>query len=414
MTSLKKLIAGVAVSLPLAASAQQAAAPAPLYQIYGTLNLNYQYVEASKPTPAGANVTGRVGPSTDSTNFGIKGLADVGQFGLSVVYQCETQANLDGINTSGICSRNSRLGLTSAYGTLFYGNWDTPYKSAWYGTKADDAFGNTDIYNATALMGHPGFKQKGSPGALNATAPTKSATFEVRAPNSLAYWSPDIMGLTFKVQYVANEFASVNGKLAPTLLSAGVNYNKGPLSVLAAAERHDDWFGLDVIQGSNPSATSKNTTDMAYKFGAGYELGSSFGTTSVGAVWEYLSFKYQHNAGLVTDDLKEANRQAVMINARHRTGNHEFRARYEYADNGDCKLIGGAKCNDDIGMGAQNYALGYAYYLSKAAQVYAYWTKIENERGASYTFTSGGPAALANAGVGADPMGLGLGLRYAF
>lgn len=430
MTSLKKSIAAVVASLPMAAFAQQAAAPAPLYQIYGTLNLNYQYVEASKPTmPGGTNVTGRVGPSTDSTNFGIKGVADTGQFGLGVVYQCETQANLDGINASGICGRNSRLGLTSAFGTVFYGNWDTPYKSAWYGTKADDAFGNTDIYNATALMGHPGFKQKGSAGAIGGYAnaagdPAKSATFEVRAPNSLAYWSPDIQGFSFKLQYVANEFASTNGRVAPTLYSAGVNYNKGPLSVLAAAERHDDWYGTSVIGapgapanpsfGTTPGTASPSTKDMAYKVGAGYELGSTAGTTTVGAVWEYLSFGYQSTRALNTGDLKEWHRQAVMVNLKHRTGNHEFRARYEYADNGDCKLIGGGTCNFDVGRGAQNYALGYAYYLSKAAQVYAYWTKTDNERRASYTFTSGGPAALTNASAGADPMGAGLGLRYAF
>jgi predicted porin len=419
MTSLKKSIAVLALSLPLAASAQQAAAPAPLYQIYGTLNLNYQYVEVSKPTPgaAAANMTGRVGPSTDSTNFGIKGVADTGQFGLGVVYQCETQANLDGIATSTFCSRNSRLGLTSPYGTVFYGNWDTPYKSAWYGTKADDAFGNTDIYNATALMGHPGFKQRGSAGALGATGPTASATFEVRAPNSIAYHSPNIQGVSFKVQYVANEFASLDGRSAPTLYSAGVNYDKGPLSILAAGERHEDWYGLNVSgMAGAPTVATNKTLDSAFKVGAGYELGSGFGTTTVGAVWEYMSLGWGRTTGLAATAVKEWHRQAVMVNLKHRTGNHEFRARYEYADNGDCKLVGGGTCNADVGLGAQNYGLGYAYYLSKAAQVYAFWTKIDNERRATYEFTSGGPALLATGGwtAGADPMGIGLGMRYAF
>mgnify|MGYP001499091698 CR=1 FL=1 len=139
MTSMKKLIAVLAVSLPLAATAQQAAPPAaaaaPLYQIYGTLNLNLQYVEITQPfstsVATGTNATGRFAVSTDSSNIGIRGTADTGQFGLSVVYQCESSAALDGDAAAGICGRNSRLGLSHEYGTLFYGNWDTPFKSVW-------------------------------------------------------------------------------------------------------------------------------------------------------------------------------------------------------------------------------------------------------------------------------------------
>src|SRR5512138_906826 len=119
MTSLKKLIAVLAVTLPLAAKAQAPAAPpAPLYQWYGTFNVNAQYFEASKPEAPGANATGRFGVSVDSTNIGIRGTADTGQFGLGVVYQCETSAQVDGQANASICNRNSRLGLSSAWGTL--------------------------------------------------------------------------------------------------------------------------------------------------------------------------------------------------------------------------------------------------------------------------------------------------------
>lgn len=432
MTSLKKLIAGVAVSLPLAASAQQAAAPAPLYQIYGTLNVNAQYVEISNPFKAApgttpTNIAGRFGVSTDSSNVGIKGVADLGQFGLGVVYQCESSAAIDGDGVAGICGRNSRLGLTTAFGTIFYGNWDTPYKAAWYGTKADDAFGNTDVYDAAGLMSSPGFKTKSSAGLTAtgpaaaptppATAATSSATFAVRAANSIAYHSPVFQGAQVKAQWSTNERASNNGKLTGQLWSIGANYDRGPLSVLAAYERHEDWAGVNVI-GAQAAADvgTKGTRDSGLKFGLGYELGSAFGTTTVGAVWELLQFGYTTiGPPLVTGDVKRADRQAYMLNLKHRTGSHEFRARYEYADNGNCYFKGNGRCNDDIGMGAQNYALGYAYYLSKAAQVYAYATKIENERGATYTFATGGPAALtAGWSAGADPFAAGLGMRYAF
>ena len=250
-------------------------------------------------------------------------------------------------------------------------------------------------------------------GSTASTAPTANATFAVRAANTLAYHSPKFQGAQIKAQISPNENASNNGAFTGNLYSVGFNYDRGPLSVLAAYERHDDWAGLSTVGATGFDAT-KNTTDYGVKVGAGYELGSGFGTTTIGAVWELLSYGYAHNTGLAPTAVKSYSRQAAMLNLKHRTGNHEFRARYEYADNGDCKIVSGAKCNLDVGKGAQNYALGYAYYLSKAAQVYVFASKIENERLATYTFATAGPPAKSSFSAGADPFGAGLGLRYAF
>jgi hypothetical protein len=433
MTSLKKLIAVLAVSLPLAATAQQAAPPAaPLYQIYGTLNVNGQYVEISRPHYGkGTNIAGRTAVSTDSSNIGIRGTADTGQFGLSMVYQCETSAAVDGDGVSGICNRNSRLGLSHAYGTLFYGNWDSPYKAVWYGTKADDAFGNTDIYDAAGILGSPGFKTKSSagnsatgPAGVGTPATAATATFNVRTANSVTYFSPKVQGAQVKLQYGTNERANNSGSLSGALYSAAINYDRGPLSVLAAYERHDDWGGLNVagvptaVTGPfGPAAGTKSTVDQGVRAGAGYEIGSGYGSTTIGVVWELLQLGYANTHNLAVNDLKSVQRQAVMANLKHRMGNHEIRLRYEYGDHGSCKLFNpaaGVTCST-AGFGAQNYALGYGYYLSAAAQVYAYFTRIENERNATYTFATGGPAALtAGWTAGADPIGAGLGLRYAF
>jgi predicted porin len=417
MTHLKKSIAALALSLPLAASAQQAApaaAPAPLYQIYGTFNVNGQYFEASKPTgAAGTSVAGRYGISVDSSNLGVRGTADTGRFGLGVVYQCETSATVDGSAAIGLCNRNSRLGLTSNFGTIFYGNWDTPYKAAWYGTKADDAFGNTDIYDAAALLSSPGAKVTSTAGSTASNAPAANATFAVRAANSIAYHSPKFSGIQVKAQFTPNENANTAGTQTGNLYSLAVNYDAGPLSVFAAVERHDDWQGLSTI-GATGFDNTKNTSDAGFKFGAGYELGTPFGSTTIGAVVEGLAYTYQHTTGLAATAVKQYTRQAMMVNLKHRMGDHEFRARYAYADNGDCKLAGGATCNFDIGKGAQNWAIGYAFYLSKAAQLYAYATKLENERAATYTFATAGPPAKTNYTAGADLFGAGLGMRYAF
>jgi hypothetical protein len=179
MTSLKKSIAALAATLPLAAFAQQAAAPAPLYQIYGTLNLNMQYIDAYGSSNFGATpgrfMSGRMALSTDSSNIGIRGTADTGKGGIGVVYQCETSANLDGEGVSGICNRNSRIGIGSDFGTLFYGNWDSPYKALAYGTKADDPFGNTDVYDAAAIIARASRPARAAPAPPAAPPRTPSS-----------------------------------------------------------------------------------------------------------------------------------------------------------------------------------------------------------------------------------------------
>ena len=440
MTSLKKLIAVLAVSLPLVASAQApaatppaaappaaappAAAPAPLFSIYGTLNLNFQFEEAPAATVPGQSINGRFGVSADSSNIGIRGALDTGRFGLGVVYQCETGAQLEGTGNAALCNRNSRLGVSSSlYGTLFYGNWDSPYKAAWYGTKADDAFGNTDVYDATALMSSPGFNTRSTAGITAGAAFTgpvrapaintpTTTTFAIRAADSVVYQSPKILGASFKAAYSANRFADTKAVRAPELWSAVVNYDAGPLSVLAAFEDHEDWQGV-------------RSRDTAWKVGAGLELPSAFGTTVVGAVYEqlmYRAFGGTAFVGTAANAINKFTRPSLMVNLKHRTGNHELRARWTTADSGDCDLVSGAACST-AGFGAMNYTLGYAYYLTKAAQVYAYWTQIENERNASYTFATAGFAQVtAGSGapiaggtpVGSDPWATGLGMRYTF
>ena len=49
--------------------------------------------------------------------------------------------------------------------------------------------------------------------------------------------------------------------------------------------------------------------------------------------------------------------------------------------------------------------------MDAMTSLYAFWTQIRNDEAAAYNFgVSGAPAA----GVGADPQGVALGIRYRF
>jgi predicted porin len=225
-------ILALAGLLPVTALAQAtepakaAEPPKATVTVYGTVNLNMQLTEAkgSTASPATNDVDSRMALSNDSSNIGVRAALKITDM-VGGVAQCETSANISGINGAGICNRNSRIGLTGNWGTLFFGNWDTPYKAAAYGTKADDPFGNTDVYDAASLMTSPGFQVQ--TGAYSTASNTTIMRFTIRAQNSVAYHSPKWNGLSAKLQYVADMYKNNTGTQDPTLFSGVLNFDMG-------------------------------------------------------------------------------------------------------------------------------------------------------------------------------------------
>jgi predicted porin len=457
MKALKKMFAAaLAAALPLAGlaadepakpaenapAATPAPAPAPLkptVTLYGTFNVNYQTTKAGGATTASQSVAARNAISIDSSNIGVRGTLEFSPL-LGAVYQCEMSAAVDGSGTNSLCNRNSRLGLTGTWGTLFYGNWDTPYKASHYGTKADDPFQTIDVWESASILTSPGFATKtggwvnGAPTDASTTAaPTNvSASFDNRAPNSIAYHSPKYYGASLKLQYSANEFRSAGGNVDPALYSGVVNWDYGPISALFAYERHDDGFGIAAIGGAKAPATGgtvangpfggpgvtslgavgapHSSTDTAWRVGVGGELPSPAGVTTVGFIYEQLNYKMTKQAA---GQLAEYERPAWQVTAKHRLGAHELRFRYSSADKGKYTLQGQAKTAAN-GFGATQYALGYAYYFNPSLQAYLHWTQISNEKNAQYTFGIGGATAVTAAPKGSNPQALGLGLKLTF
>ncbi len=422
-------------SLPALALAQATAEPAkpaeapapkpPLATIYGTLNVNFQLTAAPSATNSAQSVRPRNSVSVDSSNLGVRGGLTVNEM-VGATYQCETSANVDGINVQGICNRNSRLGLTGPWGTLFYGNWDTPFKAASYGTKADDPFMNTDVFGYQSIMGSPGFGYRSGGWS---TGSTSIKGFDIRANNSVAFHSPSFYGLSAKIQYSADEFKNVKGTQNPELFGGAINFDYAvtpevAVSLLAAYEQHNDGFALVGINGAagaafgstaanTATATPANpssTTDSAWRVGAGVQLNSPAGTTTVGGLYDQLTLKQDHAAaGAIT----KYQRGAWQVGLKHRFGDVELRLRYSQADKGTVTLNGGGGSTD--GYGASMMVGGLAYFFTPALQTYLYVGQITNDPNAQYTFTIGGsPAVDDPPPKGSDPWAGLLGLRYAF
>jgi predicted porin len=400
------------VAPPAAAAKPAEVKPSATVGLYGTVNVNTQLTSQQ-------GVSRRAAVSTDSTNIGVRGSATLNEW-LRAELQCETSANLDGIGPAGICGRNSRVALGGEWGTLWYGNWDTPFKGAWVGTKADDPFQNTDVFDSASLMSSPGFNYRSS--GWKTAADTAIAGFDVRASNSIGYWTPKIAGLGAKLQYSVDEFRNAKGDVNPQLYGAALNYDVGPFSAFGSYEYHEDSFALVAVNGGTTAASrafgstaanavTSSSADWAWRVGAGYELGWPAGATTVSAAYEQLRLG-QDNAA--PGAVKSFKRPAFQVGLKHRFGMHELRARYSKAEHGDCSLVGVAACST-AGYGADDIAIGYALHLAKTTQVYLTWVKIRNDANAQYTFSIGGASAVAGATArGADPVALALGVRHAF
>jgi predicted porin len=152
-------------SVALAVTSSPALAQESGTQIYGTLNVDVESVEArdataAAPLPAGSlglvatgvNVLRRSRVTSNSSNLGFRGTERISP-ALSALFQVESAVNVDAGNTN-IASRNTAVGLSGPWGSFRVGQWDTPYKTL---SGAVDPMYFTGITYTGALIGTPGF-----------------------------------------------------------------------------------------------------------------------------------------------------------------------------------------------------------------------------------------------------------------
>lgn len=407
--------------------------------IYGTLNADFERVEAQDTTRDGsfnslvrASSTGATAAELDprnrvsnnSSNIGFRGIEDLGG-GLKAIFQCESSANVDN-GGAGFCTRNTHVGLSGNWGTVFYGQWDTPYKII--GTRID-AFYATGIATGEAFYGSPGFgigpaTLSGTPGAFGGSGvlgAAANASFERRQGDSVQYWSPNWAGFSFRIGYSANEGKSSdpsglpgNIELNPYTWSLSATYQNGPLLLAAGYERHIDWFGLNAItpNAAAPSGVTGNdeSTDQGIKLVAGY----GFGNTTINVLWERL--EYENDGGPATvavgiPTLEHYERGIWYVTLIHRIGAWAIRAYYGYYNEGECDLVAGASCNADE-TGGDGFGIDASYSLSKRTDLYALFTRIDNDDLQAVQF---GVNALRPAGAfGYTAQGVALGIRHSF
>ncbi len=363
---MKKSLIALAVAGSFAAPAAFAATAN--VDIYGVLNLSYDYIKSDQASPADDNLS-RV--SSNSSRIGFKGSEDLGG-GLKGLWQIEMGLQMDGNgntndpagavnNGSGAHSlRNSFVGLSGGFGTVLMGIHDTPYKLA---TARLDPFADTSGDYNIAI------------GSVNGTN-----AFEVRANNVLAYVSPKMSGFTVSLANVFGAETS-NGPTADfRAYSLSGAYEQGPLYASLAYERHNNIGGV----GGGDDRSS-------WKAGAGY----SFGATRLGLIYENSS----QTGDTATD------RTAWALNVAHNMGPTTLLAAYYKMGDGDTVAD----------TSADAWAIGANYSLSKRTMAYARYLSIDNDTGAAYRYVGGqGPNGSGFVPNGTDPSMFSVGIRHSF
>lgn len=410
----KKLIA---LAVAGAFAAPFAAQAADNVTIYGALNISLENATAKGATSAGrvvnsfvtgtgANFTSRNQVNCSSCALGFKGTEDLGG-GMKAWFQLESTYNVDGEPGSTFGGRNSGVGLTSNWGTIMLGQWDTPYKAMTTGFGMP--FYSTTTANYNAFIGSPGFTV-GSSTAGSPTGGSADAAFDRRQRNSVQYWTPKYMGFSGRAAYSANE-----GKTTQTGATPGVNpyiysvagqYAANNIQAGVAFEYHKDFAGLRQI-GGGTAGSFANSEDFGIKAQASYKIQGKY---LVGVIYEHLDYE-SDRPGAAVGSLKGYDRDAYGVYGILPFGPGKIHANYLFSANGDCQAVG-ASCSAG-GTQAQLWGIGYYYPLSKRSEVYLQYSQVENEDGQRFKQGSG-PAERLTPAFGADPYSVALGIRHTF
>lgn len=288
--------------------------------------------------------------STNSSRFGIRASEDVGG-GLKATAQYEFLFGQDTTN-SPTTNRDNYIGLEGGFGALRLGQIDTATK---------DIGGIADLFYREQLGESRSVINRG-----NADA---------RVSNGIHYFSPDFGGVTFKLQYGADEGTDLNQ------MAANVRYSAGPLAL-----------GLGYL--TTEAADPAEDTDVL-RFAVKYDLGGGF---TVAALWQDVS---------AINGVDGADQSSYGIGASFKTGNNVFKAQYYVAD----EIDGADETGGDL------MAIGWDHLFSKTVKGYITYAATSNDDATNFFRIGGnGHASVIPNSVqaGGDTDGFSIGMIVDF
>ena len=391
---MKKKALALAVAGALGAPAL-ALAQASTVQIYGQVRIDYNKIDQ------GDGLRKPDAFSSYDSYIGFRGEEKLGG-GLSAWFQCESTFQPVGEEASenGFCTRNTGVGFKGAWGNVFFGNWDTPYKivhgSVYRPFSTSGSFGNAAIlHNGSASNVGNGLLAGVTPIGAG-TGANENAGFSRRQANTINFHSGDFAGFQVLAAYSAtDESTQLTNGAAPTskprMASLGATYTAGPLYVGVGYDRHKAYSPGGQAFGFGAGQYRGDGTDRAWEIVAAYTVGP----VRLGASYHNLKYEVAGAAAGTTADLKY---KAWAVYADWKiVGPHTLRAGYVHGDDTSGsstvnvnnlaapRLANGAAQGD---TGAKLYLIQYAYAFSKRTEVNFGYAKLDNDRNARFALQS--------------------------
>jgi predicted porin len=297
--------------------------------------------------------------------------------GLSAWFQCETSADIRGVDQVGLCSRNSAVGFKGGFGNLHFGRWDTPMKRALNQ-------GTVGAY-ATGILGMS-FMAFGGSGGADATGTGSDAPnrqrWKRREASLVYYESPNFNGFQVLAAFSPGNRASdlpvtdLDPNPKPRIFSLAGTYIRGPLAIGLGYEKHVDF-------GAHQAGATVGLDDWAWGISAAYTFAKS---VKVGAT--YLDANYE------TGPAMEMDKKTFTIGVDWSiSGPHSLHAQYVWADDTDGNSTVSIGGNGGItspidpgtglprpgGTGGDAISLAYQYAFSKRTRVRIGYVKVDND-----------------------------------
>lgn len=344
---MKKLIAAAVAAAVIAPAMTMAAGPT----LYGKIHTSIDYKDNNGSGSAGTKYN-EWSLNSNSSRVGVKGSEDLGN-GMKVGYLIEWGVDMDGDSGgSGLSERNRAVTLSGDWGTALAGKWDTPFKTV--GRKLD-LFGD----------------QIGDTRSLS-----KFGTSDNRAPNVVAYVTPNMSGFSATVAYVFDWTGVGPDNQDFDAVSINGIYNNGPLLIAAAYSAYDQ---------NIPGATDSDS----WRLGGSYKIGA------FKVVGSYTDFND-------SNFVKGLDQELWTIGGSFDMGNNTIKAQYS-----DLNDSGSGDKN-----GSSMWSLGLDHKMSKRTTVYAAYATTDNDKNAVRTSWNGGHdgegKGLGVAGEDADAFSVGI------
>ena len=430
----KKLIAAAVAGAFVAPGMAMAQNPSTV-QIFGTVYMEYSWAGVGSQGNGNAVATvanGGLGGGmytggrttvdqlqTPGSEIGFKGEEKLGG-SLSAWFQCISTADYKGQAGNGWCQRNSAVGFKGAWGNVFAGNWDTPFKRTVDMGRVGGA--DTGIYGTAFLFAGSSATTDGR-GTPTAWKRRQNNSFTYESPNWAGFQVMGMASVLSTANVIASGITSAVPGSKPRLYSLGASYVNGPLALSTGYETHENFYTTANAANGTATSVAFGGSDRAWHLSGAYTF---FGKLKVGG--SFLQAKHDMVGTVAGASGRDLKYNTWMLGADWAiSGPHGVRGNWTAAQDtkgsfGGAAVAGlGIACSANLvgnrvtncgsgGTGANLYQIQYYHKFSKRTEVAVGYVYLDNEAAARYSL--GGQVSAPEGG--AQQQAVAVSVRHTF